>query len=98
MQQKRCQACTAEVKRFGVYEVDLDAGELRKRGAKAKLQGHPFQVLILLIAHPGQLLTRETLQKQLWHDDPRPVRWTKSADEIISSIGRLVHRINRTGH
>lgn len=69
MEQKSLQASTARAIRFGVYEVDLDAGELRKRGVKVSLQGQPFQVLALLIARPGQLLTRETLQKQLWPDD-----------------------------
>ena len=55
--------------RFGVYEVDLEARELRKRGVKVNLQEQPFQVLLLLITHPGQLLPREELQKQIWLED-----------------------------
>jgi DNA-binding winged helix-turn-helix (wHTH) protein len=52
-----------------VYEVDLEAGELRKRGVKVNLQKQPFEVLALLISRPGQLLTREELQSQLWPED-----------------------------
>jgi DNA-binding winged helix-turn-helix (wHTH) protein len=55
--------------RFGVYEVDLDARELRKRGVKVSLQEQPFRVLELLITCPGQLLTRDALQRQIWPEE-----------------------------
>jgi DNA-binding winged helix-turn-helix (wHTH) protein/Tol biopolymer transport system component len=55
--------------RFGDFEVDLQAGELRRRGAKVRLPGQPFQVLAMLLAQPGQLVTREALQQQLWSSD-----------------------------
>ncbi|MCH8948403.1 MAG: isocitrate lyase/phosphoenolpyruvate mutase family protein, partial [Acidobacteria bacterium] len=45
--------------RFGVYEVDLRAGELRKSGVKIKLQEQPFQILALLLERPGEVVTRE---------------------------------------
>ncbi len=54
--------------RFGVFEVDLDAGELRKSGLKVRLQEQPFQVLVLLLERPGEVLTREELIKKLWPD------------------------------
>ncbi len=54
--------------RFGVFEVDLQAGELRKQGLKVKLQEKPFQVLALLLERPGKVATREQLQKRLWPD------------------------------
>jgi Tol biopolymer transport system component/DNA-binding winged helix-turn-helix (wHTH) protein len=54
--------------RFGVFEVDLQAGELRKSGVKLKLSGQPFQVLTILLNHPGEVVTREELQKRLWPD------------------------------
>jgi Tol biopolymer transport system component/DNA-binding winged helix-turn-helix (wHTH) protein len=54
--------------RFGVFEADLQAGELRKAGAKLKLSGQPFQVLTILLEHPGEVVTREELQKRLWPD------------------------------
>jgi Tol biopolymer transport system component/DNA-binding winged helix-turn-helix (wHTH) protein len=55
--------------RFGVFEVDLRSGELRKQGLKIKLQDQPFEVLAMLLEHPGELVTREELQKQLWPKD-----------------------------
>jgi len=54
--------------RFGTFEVDLTAGELRKNGVKLKLTGQPFQVLAILLERPGQVVTREELQKKLWPD------------------------------
>jgi transposase len=55
--------------RFGVFEADLEAGELRKQGLKIKLQEQPFQILTLLLARPGQVVTRDELQKTLWSTD-----------------------------
>src|SRR6266704_1025672 len=52
--------------RFGVFEVDLRAGELTKRGLRIRLQEQPFQVLAMLLEKPGELVTREELQKKLW--------------------------------
>ncbi len=58
-----------ESARFGVFELDLRAGELRKQGLRIKLQEKPFQVLALLLERPGELVTREELQKKLWPGD-----------------------------
>jgi DNA-binding winged helix-turn-helix (wHTH) protein/Tol biopolymer transport system component len=55
--------------RFGIFEVDLQAGELRRQGYKVKLQGQPFQVLMMLLERPGEVVTREQLQKKLWPAD-----------------------------
>jgi len=55
--------------RFGVFEVDLRAGELRKSGLKIRLQEQPFQVLAMLLEHPGEVVPREELQKKLWSTD-----------------------------
>ena len=54
--------------RFSVFELDLQAGELRKAGVRLKLTGQPFQVLAILLEHPGDVVTREELQKRLWPD------------------------------
>jgi len=54
---------------FGIFEVDLRAGELRRNGSKVKLQEQPFQVLSLLLQHPGEVVTREELKKKLWPAD-----------------------------
>src|ERR1700693_2635364 len=55
--------------RFGVFELDLRAGELRKHGLRVRLQEQPFQVLAMLLAHPGEVVTREQLQEMLWSAD-----------------------------
>jgi eukaryotic-like serine/threonine-protein kinase len=55
--------------RFGIFEVDLQAGELRKQGYKVKLQEQPFQLLIMLLDRSGDVVTREELQKKLWPAD-----------------------------
>ena len=54
--------------RFRTFEVDLRAGELRKSGIKVRLTGQPFQVLTILLERPGEVVTREELQKRLWPD------------------------------
>src|SRR2546426_4668263 len=55
--------------RFGIFEVDLQAGELRRQGFKIKLQEQPFQILIMLLDRPGEVVSREDLQKKLWPAD-----------------------------
>jgi TolB-like protein/DNA-binding winged helix-turn-helix (wHTH) protein/Flp pilus assembly protein TadD len=55
--------------RFGVFEMDLRAGELRKHGLRIRLQEQPFQVLAMLVEHPGDVVTRDELQKKLWPAD-----------------------------
>jgi cholera toxin transcriptional activator len=59
----------SRVARFGVFELDLSAGELRKSGVKLRLQGQPFQVLALLLERAGDVVTREELQQKLWPSD-----------------------------
>ena len=55
--------------RFGIFELDLQAGELRRQGYKVKLQEQPFQVLAMLVERPGEVVTRDELQKRLWPAD-----------------------------
>ena len=55
--------------RFGVFEVDLRAGELRKQGLRVRLQEQPFQVLTMLLEHGREVVTREELQKRVWPAD-----------------------------
>ena len=54
--------------RFGAFEADVQTGELRKDGVKLKFSGQPFQVLAILLERPGDVVTREELQKRLWPD------------------------------
>lgn len=55
--------------RFDVFEVDLRAGELRKHGIRIRLQEQPFLILEALLETPGQIVTREELQKRVWPGD-----------------------------
>ena len=55
--------------RFGVFEVDVRAGELRKQGVRVKLQEQPFHVLTILLQRPSEVVTREELRVQLWQSD-----------------------------
>ncbi len=55
--------------RFASFEVDLRAGEVRKNGSLVKVQELPFRALVLLLEHPGQLVTREELRQRLWPAD-----------------------------
>jgi len=55
--------------RFGAFEADLLSGELRKSGIRLKIQDRPFQILVILLEHPGLVVTREQLQKRLWPED-----------------------------
>lgn len=57
------------IARFGVFELDLNTGELRKGGVKLRLQGQPVQVLTLLLERAGDVVTREELREKLWASD-----------------------------
>src|SRR5260370_6984695 len=59
-------ARSAQIVRFGVFEADLQTGELHKNGAKVSLQGQPFQVFAILLEHSGVLVTREELPHHVW--------------------------------
>jgi TolB-like protein/DNA-binding winged helix-turn-helix (wHTH) protein/Tfp pilus assembly protein PilF len=71
--------------RFGVFEVDLRTGELRKQGLKIKLHGQPFQVLAMLLERPGELVTREEIREKLWPGDT----FIDFEHSVNSSIKRL---------
>jgi TolB-like protein/DNA-binding winged helix-turn-helix (wHTH) protein/Tfp pilus assembly protein PilF len=57
------------VVRFNAFEVDSTKGEVRKHGFRIRLQDQPFHVLQILLEHPGELITREELQRQIWPAD-----------------------------
>lgn len=56
----------SRVLKFGIFEADLEAGELRKSGVRQKLAGQPFQVLQVLLEHPQEIVSREELQQHIW--------------------------------
>jgi DNA-binding winged helix-turn-helix (wHTH) protein len=55
--------------RFGAFELDSRTGELRKSGLKLRLHGQPGEVLKMLLERPGEIVTREEIQKKLWPND-----------------------------
>lgn len=55
--------------RFGVFEIDFVAGELRRRGLKVRLHEQPFKVLAMLVERPGEVITREEFREKLWPAD-----------------------------
>jgi TolB-like protein/DNA-binding winged helix-turn-helix (wHTH) protein/Tfp pilus assembly protein PilF len=60
---------SAQTVRFGAFEVDFRAGELRKNGLRVRLQQQPFRILQLLLERPGEIVTREELRQRLWPAD-----------------------------
>src|ERR1700730_15444120 len=69
-------ACSSENIRFTlachplrVFELDLRSGELHKQGMKIRLQGQPVEILAMLLQRPGEIVSREELQKKLWPAD-----------------------------
>jgi cholera toxin transcriptional activator len=71
--------------RFGVFEADASSGELRKAGMRLRLQDQAFQVLMLLLARPGEVVSREELQQKLWPSDTF-VDFDHSLNTIINKI------------
>ena len=95
------------VRRFGVFELDLAARELRKRGVRVRLQDQPFRVLEALLEKPGEIVTREQLKERLWAEDEF-VEFDKSLNTAIqkirqalddsSSSPRFVETVPRRGY
>lgn len=70
---------------FGVYEADLNSGELWKAGHRIRLQSQPFKILVALIERPGEIVTRQELQARLWGED--------TVVGFEHSLGTAVNRI-----
>ena len=75
----------ARIARFGVFEVNLAAGELRKNGARIGLQEQPFQLLALLLERPGDVISREEITKKLWDPDTF-VDFDKSVNTAVNKV------------
>src|SRR5258705_12289513 len=71
--------------RFGVFELDLRTGELRKHGLRIRLQEQPFQVLAMLLERSGEVITREELQMKLWPADTF-VDFDHGLNKVINKI------------
>ena len=74
-----------QIIRFDLFEADLAARELRKRGVRLKLQDQPFQVLAALLETPGEVVNREELQDRIWGDDTF-VDFDKSLSAAVNKI------------
>ena len=93
--------------RFGVFEVDLRAGELRRDGLKVRLQEQPFRVLALLLEKPGEVITREEVREKLWSADTY-VDFDKSLNATVNKLRealgdsaenpRFVQTLHRRGY
>jgi DNA-binding winged helix-turn-helix (wHTH) protein len=75
--------------RFGVFELDSAAGELRKSGVRLRLQDQPFQVLCMLVQRPGQLVSREEFRKELWPADTF-VDFDHSLNTIVNKLREVL--------
>jgi len=93
--------------RFGIFEVDLRAGELRRNGLKVKLQEQPFQLLVMLLEHPGEVVTREEIQQKLWPSDTfvdfehsinAAVKRLREALDDSADNPRFVETLHRRGY
>jgi TolB-like protein/DNA-binding winged helix-turn-helix (wHTH) protein/Tfp pilus assembly protein PilF len=100
-------AIPAERVRFGVFEADLRSGELYKRGRRVKLHQQPFEVLTLLIEHPGEVVTREELRRKLWPSNTfvnfdiglnSAVRKLRGALNDSAGSPRYVETLSRRGY
>ena len=69
MPPKTSSASPPQIFRFGAFEYDPQTSELRKHGLRIKLRGQPNDLLTVLLEHPGEVVTREELQKRLWAAD-----------------------------
>lgn len=78
-------AADKRIYRFGVFEADASSGELRKAGMRVKMQDQPFQVLILLLQRPGEVVTREEVRQKLWPSDTF-VDFDHSLNTIINKV------------
>jgi Tol biopolymer transport system component/DNA-binding winged helix-turn-helix (wHTH) protein len=96
-----------EIYRFGVFELFSATGELRKHGLRLKLQDQPVRILILLLEHAGEIVTREQIQKRLWADDVHvdyenainsAVRKIREALTDTSDNPRFVETVARRGY
>ncbi len=86
---------SSAILRFGVFEVDVRAGEVRKQGVRVKLQEQPFQILTILVQRPGDVVTREELRLAIWPTDTfvdfdnglnRPTLTVGAAGLLLSSL------------
>src|SRR5262245_27929481 len=93
--------------RFDTFEVDVRAGEIRRRGRRVRLQEKPFQLLQALLEQPGEIVTRDELRKRLWPSDTFvdfDNGLNNAANKLRSALGdsadspRFVETVGRRGY
>jgi len=98
---------TRQVVRFGVFELDLRAGDLRRSGIRIKLQEQPFQILRFLLKHPGDVVTHNEIIHLLWpngtiveyeHSVKTAVKKLRQALGDDADIPRYVETLPRRGY
>ena len=82
-------ASSSSIYRFGPYHADVPAGQLRKHGAKIRLAGQPFDILVMLLERAGQVVTREEIQQQLWSDET----FVDFENSLNKAINKLRHAL-----
>jgi cholera toxin transcriptional activator len=97
----------SRILRFGVFEVDLQVGQLRKSGMRQKLAAQPFGVLRVLLERPQQLITREELRQRIWPKDTfvdYELALKKAVSHIRNVLGdsaenpRFIETLSRRGY
>jgi DNA-binding winged helix-turn-helix (wHTH) protein len=78
-------SASQELLRFGIFELNLSFEELRKSGTPVKLPPLPFKLLVLLVSHAGQIVTRQEIQEQLWGAETF-VDFEQSVNKCIKQI------------
>src|ERR1700691_1745935 len=80
----------SQLYRFADFEADVRARQVRKHGSKIKLQGQPFEMLLMLLETPGEVITREQMQQKLWPVDT----FVDFEHSLNTSIKKLRHALN----
>ena len=98
---------SSRIFRFGAFEFDADAGALRKHGHRIKLSGQPISVLAMLLERPGEVITREDLQKRLWpagtyvdfeHSTNAAIKRLRQALGDSADSPRFIETLARSGY
>jgi len=97
----------SNVVRFGIYEFEPDAKELRRGGMRVRLEGQPLAILKMLIARPGEVITREEIEKELWaantfvdfeHSLNAAVKRLRAALNDSADHPRYIETLSRRGY
>src|SRR5215213_9866642 len=75
--------------RFGHFDVDERRGEIRKRGIRLRLRGRPFDILLILLERPGDLISRDELRSRLWTSDTF-VDFDHGVNTAVNRLGELL--------